>query len=268
MSIERIRERLALIGRMKGTNPDITPAFSDQDVLLLIAEIDRHQGLYDHMKSVRETYGYESWTEVLTVAERLKAEVSGLAEIKVYATISLRERCAERLQIKAEKEAACALLKRFVDGEHDQEEDQAERYHYHCEAQLLLAKIGGEYSDYALVPEHALKAQADEIQLLRKHAPSSEIIWCACGDGYPANSYGAGFMDANGGVCENCDAAQPKISCPIDLFESLRDSAAEEADQHRQCMGSYRPSRQEVLDAVVRQCDELIAGASKVASNG
>ena len=42
---------------------------------------------------------------------------------------------------------------------------------------------------------------------LRKHAPSSEIIWCACGDGYPANSYGAGFMAANDGVCENCDAA-------------------------------------------------------------
>ena len=42
---------------------------------------------------------------------------------------------------------------------------------------------------------------------LRKHAPSSEIIWCECGDGYPANSYGAGFMAANEGVCENCDAA-------------------------------------------------------------
>jgi len=48
---------------------------------------------------------------------------------------------------------------------------------------------------------------AKEAEALRKHAPSAEIIWCACGDGYPANSYGAGFMDANGGVCENCDAA-------------------------------------------------------------
>ena len=33
------------------------------------------------------------------------------------------------------------------------------------------------------------------------------IIWCACGDGHAANSYGAGFMDANDGVCANCDAA-------------------------------------------------------------
>ena len=47
-----------------------------------------------------------------------------------------------------------------------------------------------------------------ECEGLRKHAPSSEIIWCECGDGYPANSYGAGFMAANDGVCENCDAAK------------------------------------------------------------
>lgn len=47
-----------------------------------------------------------------------------------------------------------------------------------------------------------------ECEGLRKDAPSSEIIWCECGDGYPANSYGAGFMAANDGVCENCDAAK------------------------------------------------------------
>jgi hypothetical protein len=111
----------------------------------------------------------------------------------------------------------------------------------------------------------ALKAECEG---LRKHAPSTEITWCACGDGHAASSYGAGFMDANGGVCENCDAAQPRISCPLELFEGLRDSAAEEAAQHKQAMGSYRPHRQEALDAVVRQCDELIAGASKEASNG
>lgn len=104
-----------------------------------------------------------------------------------------------------------------------------------------------------------------ECEGLRKDAPSSEIIWCECGDGYPANSYGAGFMAANDGVCENCDAAQPKVSCPLELFEGLRDSASEEAEQHRQCMGSYRPHRQEVLDAVVRQCDALISGVSKEA---
>lgn len=31
---------------------------------------------------------------------------------------------------------------------------------------------------------------------------------CACGDQFPPDSYGAGFMDANGGVCANCAAAE------------------------------------------------------------
>lgn len=47
-------------------------------VLALIAEVDQHQSLYDHMKLMREAYGYASWTEVLTVAEKLKAEVEAL----------------------------------------------------------------------------------------------------------------------------------------------------------------------------------------------
>lgn len=34
---------------------------------------------------------------------------------------------------------------------------------------------------------------------------SGEPAVCACGDQYAPRSYGAGFMDANGGVCENCD---------------------------------------------------------------
>jgi len=33
-----------------------------------------------------------------------------------------------------------------------------------------------------------------------------QVVSCACGDSYPANSYGAGFIVANDGVCENCDA--------------------------------------------------------------
>jgi hypothetical protein len=32
-----------------------------------------------------------------------------------------------------------------------------------------------------------------------------EMVTCACGDQYPPDSYGAGFMAANSGVCENCD---------------------------------------------------------------
>ncbi len=42
----------------------------------------------------------------------------------------------------AERNSLAYLLKRFVDGEHDQDENQAERHMYHDEAQTLLAYPG------------------------------------------------------------------------------------------------------------------------------
>ncbi|WMN19233.1 hypothetical protein QL104_07445 [Pseudomonas piscis] len=50
-----------------------------------------------------------------------------------------------------------------------------------------------------------------------------------------------------------------KVICDLDLFEDLRDNAAEEASQHRQHMAAYRPDRQQVLDEVVSRCERLIA---------
>jgi hypothetical protein len=40
-----------------------------------------------------------------------------------------------------------------------------------------------------------------------KAAPA-DLVDCACGDQYPATSYGAGFIHGSG-MCENCDAALP-----------------------------------------------------------
>lgn len=54
-----------------------------------------------------------------------------------------------------------------------------------------------------------------------------------------------------------------KVLCDLDLFETLRDSANTEADEHRQCMATYRPLRQENLDAVVKKCDDLLAVVGK-----
>jgi len=42
-----------------------------------------------------------------------------------------------------------------------------------------------------------------------------QYLQCECGDLYPAKSYGAGFMVANDGVCENCDAEQVAIPGPV-----------------------------------------------------
>ncbi len=48
-----------------------------------------------------------------------------------------------------------------------------------------------------------------------------DMVSCGCGDFYPANSYGAGFIAA-AGHCENCDAAQDtdadKVDAEPDMF--------------------------------------------------
>lgn len=62
----------------------------------------------------------------------------------------------------AERNALAFLLKRFVDGEHDQDENQAERHMYHDEAQTLLAYLGGEVQGHTLVPDDILRKQYEQ----------------------------------------------------------------------------------------------------------
>ena len=54
-----------------------------------------------------------------------------------------------------------------------------------------------------------------------------------------------------------------KVLCDLELFETLRDAANTEADEHRQCMATYRPLRQANLDYVVKKCDDLLAAMGK-----
>lgn len=54
-----------------------------------------------------------------------------------------------------------------------------------------------------------------------------------------------------------------KVLCDLELFETLRDAANTEADEHRQCMATYRPLRQANLDSVVKKCDGLLAAMGK-----
>lgn len=63
------------------------------------------------------------------------------------------------------------------------------------------------------------------------------------------------------------DELASKVICDLDLFEDLRDSAAAEADQHRQHMSGYRPERQQLLDQIVDRCDRLIAGVTDQRDN-
>lgn len=67
----------------------------------------------------------------------------------------------------------------------------------------------------------------------------TDMVRCACGDAYPAGSYGAGFIDGSG-MCENCDAAIPAcdiepaaeqtdtVKVPRELLRELIDAAIAE----------------------------------------
>ena len=77
------------------------------------------------------------------------------------------------------------------------------------EVARLKAEIAGLKTGYEAYEQINAGLKA-EVEALRKSAPSKEVVWCSCGDGHAANSYGAGFMDANDGVCANCDAALGK----------------------------------------------------------
>lgn len=65
---------------------------------------------------------------------------------------------AKILALIAESDALAGLLKRFVDGEHEQDENQAERHMYFTEAQSLLALVSGELEAHTIVPDSAIKA--------------------------------------------------------------------------------------------------------------
>ncbi len=68
----------------------------------------------------------------------------------------------------AERNSLAFLLKRFVDGEHNQDENQAERHAYHDEAKNLLAYLGGEVQGHTLVPDEAMRNMTIENARLRQ----------------------------------------------------------------------------------------------------
>lgn len=73
--------------------------------------------------------------------------------------------------------------------------------------QTYLIPDGISWGSVAYVgPSSDLFNIALEAWTLSRKKADTEMVWCACGDGYPANSYAAGFMAANNGACENCDA--------------------------------------------------------------
>ena len=66
------------------------------------------------------------------------------------------------ITLRTERNSLAFLLKRFVDGEHDQSENQSERHMYHDEAEALLAYLGGEVQGHTLVPDDILRKQYEQ----------------------------------------------------------------------------------------------------------
>ncbi len=153
-------------------NDRFTEAASPEVILALIAESD----------SARKHWQNESNNVQVLVAEvaRLKAENEALRrerEGKVHCDLELFETLRDAANTEADEHRQCMATYR----------------------PLRQANL-----------DSVVKKCDDLLATVGQKAPAAEIIWCACGDGHAANSYGAGFMDANGGVCANCDAAMGK----------------------------------------------------------
>ncbi len=135
-------------------NADFCAAASPSTILALLGEIERLE-----RKNANQVESIREYQDLAAGGERL-------GELRA----DLRVTKGERDQLKAENEALSYLLKRFVDGEHDDAEDQSERHHYHGEAEALLARMGGDFQEYSLVPYEALWKQRAELVELRKDA--------------------------------------------------------------------------------------------------
>ncbi|WP_314388638.1 hypothetical protein [Pseudomonas brenneri] len=89
----------------------------------------------------------------------------GMGDVQLMVA-QIRQLMQNGKNLLVERQALAFLLKRFVDGEHDQDENQAERHMYHDEAQTLLAYLGGNLQGHTLVPDEALRTQHEQIQKL------------------------------------------------------------------------------------------------------
>lgn len=112
------------------------------------------------------------------------------------------------LALIAENDALAALLKRFVDGEHDQDENQADRHMYFTEAQSLLALVGGDLEAHTIVPDSAIKAIHTERDQLRAEIAGLKT-------GYEA------YERVNADLKAECEALRKNA----ERYEWLRDSS-------------------------------------------
>lgn len=136
----------------------------------------------------------------------LLAEIDGLHDQHGRDSGELRKLCNARDSARRERDQLKAENEDYKSGQ--------ERYEQIIED--LKAEIEALRKDAELLALGRAKLAGAMSRLRAKHndwtapeaLPAAELVWCACGDGFPPNSYGAGFMDANNGICWSCDAAK------------------------------------------------------------
>ncbi|MCE1084583.1 hypothetical protein LU642_28790 [Pseudomonas asiatica] len=136
----------------------------------------------------------------------LLAEIERLEERNVYWIDQANTIASDRNSIRGERDQLKAENEDYKSGQERYEqiiEDlKAENEALRKDAELLAlgrAKLAGAMS--------RLRAKHND-WTAPEALPAAELVWCACGDGFPPNSYGAGFMDAKNGICWSCDAAK------------------------------------------------------------
>lgn len=105
---------------------------------------------------------------------------------------------------------------------------------------------------------------------------TEKMVWCACGDGYPERSFGAGFISALG-CCENCDAANyatPTIKESLTVAEHPSTAMAVPDEQLPPLIQCLRENGEQIAERAFAaqeakrpQLDELDRERSQILAN-
>ena len=115
----------------------------------------------------------------------------GMGDVQLMVA-QIRRLTASGKNLLVERQSLAHLLKRFVDGEHDQGENQSERHIYHDEAEALLAYLGGEVQGHTLVPDHLLRAEHEKKEALLADAELFRWLADQCGEEFQLEVTGIG----------------------------------------------------------------------------
>ncbi|MGY2320406.1 hypothetical protein [Pseudomonas azotoformans] len=174
--------------------------------------LDGNLRVYGDWQSVRKAQ------EILAERDQLRAEIAGLKTgYEAYERVNAELKAeVERLRKDVDRAAYWKQRAKSAEGHLFSGDFRAAAMELHKYSRFESTpwpELTG--SQHALISSAAGAVIATVNRLRDARRPKNRdetdaIIWCACGDGHAVNSYGAGFMDANEGVCANCDAALGK----------------------------------------------------------